>query len=209
MDKIAFALSGHMMDTTSFGRLRELFRAHPVWIVPTLASLRALGMAGTPEYGEKLAAPEIAFVDSATLGWWKSLARGRGRADAPGPFYAYQIAILKTLKQLGTSMVLGTDCGNPLMVCGFAVYDELAALVRDAGFANYDALQLATVNVGKFLNEPEHGVIRTGAAAHLVLLDGNPLTDLTVLRRPVGVFTNGKWLDRDQLDALLQGAKAL
>ncbi len=40
-----------------------------------------------------------------------------------------------------------------------------------------------------------------------MLLDGDPLQDLSVLRRPVGVMVNGHWYDRAQLGDLLKARR--
>ena len=92
------------------------------------------------------------------------------------------------------------------MVAGFAVHEEFDAL-RRAGLAPSEVLRMATVNVGRLLNEPDLGVVRAGARADLVLADANPLEDLATLRRPRGVVAGGRWHDRAALDGLLAGAR--
>ncbi len=208
MDKIAFAAAGHDPDTARVPVVRQAFAAHRVWVTPTSASLRALDIAGTPAYTSALTSPAMAYVDSATLGWWRSLAGQRERT-APSRFYTFELLLLKALHADGTDMQPGTDTSNPLMVAGFAVHDELDVLTRDAGFSNYEALRLATANVGRFLGDPAVGTLHVGSNADLLLVDGNPLRDLSVLRRPLGVLVRGQWLDRERLDALLRGARTV
>jgi hypothetical protein len=206
MDKIAFALGGHRGDTTGLADARRLFAGLRAWVTPTLASLRVMDAARTSEYGDMLQQPEMAYVDSSSLAWWRSLAGPR----APRPrsaFYRFQLALLPVLREAGARFLLGTDAANPMMVAGFSVHDELTTLVRDGGFSPYEALRAATRNAGAFIGDTLRGRIVPGAPADMILADGNPLEDLAVLRRPAGVVVNGRWLDRAALDALLVSAR--
>jgi len=92
------------------------------------------------------------------------------------------------------------------MIPGFSLHDELAALVR-AGLTPMDAIRSATVVPGQQLVWTARiGKVEVGYAADLILIDGDPLDDLSLLRRPSGVIANGIWFDRRALDAMLQQA---
>jgi imidazolonepropionase-like amidohydrolase len=200
LDKIASALAGHALDSARLADAGRMFAGRSVWVTPTLASLRALDLAGTQEYVGRLRRPEMAYVDSSTLVWWHTLVRGGTRAYAPSRFYHFQTALLKVLKESGgVRFLLGTDAANPLMVAGFSVHDELEALVRDGGFSAYEALLAATRNVADFLGDSTGGRVAVGARADLVLVDASPLTDLATLRQPHGVMVAGRWLERPPL----------
>ncbi len=51
--------------------------------------------------------------------------------------------------------------------------------------------------------DKEFGTVTEGKRADLLLVDGNPLQDLTRLKRPVGVMVRGKWLTRQDLQQRL------
>jgi hypothetical protein len=206
MDKIAMALGGPRAGDAALTRARQLFSARRAWVTPTLASLYVLDHARTRQYAEWLQRPEMVYVDSGALQWWRSLSGDRTRSGA-SPFYRMQTALLPVLRDAGTRFLLGTDAANPLMVAGFSVHDEMEALVRDGGFSPIEVLAMATRNVGDFLHEPLVGRIAAGAPADLVLVDRNPLEDLTTLRTPRGVMANGRWYARAQLDTMLAAAK--
>ena len=85
--------------------------------------------------------------------------------------------------------------------------DELDLLV-EAGLSRREALQTATVNAARVLGI-RTGVIEMGADADFVLLAGNPLDDLAVLRDPVGVMVNGQWLSgEEELSVIIEDARS-
>jgi len=47
--------------------------------------------------------------------------------------------------------------------------------------------------------EGEFGTIAPGKRADLLLVNGNPLQDLSTLRQPVGVMVRGKWIGASEL----------
>jgi imidazolonepropionase-like amidohydrolase len=202
MDKIVFALAGHTGDTTKLAELPRLFGGRANWVTPTLASLRALDLSGTPEYAARLRSPEMAYADSGTLDYWGSL-RGSGtRAYKESSYLAMQKTALARLREMGVRMTLGTDAANPLMLPGFSVHDELEALVIHGGFSPYEALLTATRNAADFVGDARSGRVAPGARADLLMVDSNPLAGLAVLRDPSGVMVNGRWLDRAALSEL-------
>lgn len=65
----------------------------------------------------------------------------------------------------------------------------------------------ATRNPGAFITQYVDstylgGIVAVGARADLVMLSGNPLADLTIARRPVGVLLGGRWFDQAALEAM-------
>ena len=115
--------------------------------------------------------------------------------------------MLNTLTINNANIVAGTDVGNPFLVAGFSLHDELNALVR-AGMSNEATIRAATLTPGIHMPwQVKLGEIKVGYGADLVLVDGDPAKDLSVLRTPAGVIANGTWLSRDKLDELLASAR--
>ena len=66
-------------------------------------------------------------------------------------------------------------------------------------------LRSATVVPAAFLGKSkEFGTVAAGQRADLLLVAGNPLENLAVLKRPSGVMVRGRWLPRQKLDELLR-----
>jgi imidazolonepropionase-like amidohydrolase len=113
---------------------------------------------------------------------------------------------LPLLQQSGVLILAGTDAGflNSYDYPGVGLHDELGLLVK-AGLTPLQALQGATINGAKFLKqEARHGWLGPGTSSSLVILDANPLADISATRRIHGVVERGEYLDRDRLDAMLE-----
>jgi imidazolonepropionase-like amidohydrolase len=84
------------------------------------------------------------------------------------------------------------------------------ALLVEAGFTPTEALQAATLNPAKFLGKADtYGTIQVGRAADLVLLDMNPLEDISDTRKIRAVVLGGKFypLASMQAQSLQDAAK--
>jgi len=108
------------------------------------------------------------------------------------------------LHRAGVPLMAGTDAmGFPFIPRGSSLHHELELLTQ-SGLTPYEAMRAATVVPASFLGkDKEFGTITTGKRADLLLLDENPLKDVTRLRRPIGVMARGRWFTRDELQQML------
>jgi imidazolonepropionase-like amidohydrolase len=212
-EQIMYATVGHAPDPAQIPGIVAKIAATDTWVVPTLAAQRILTQARTQAYNARLEAPEMRFVDSGTLGWWRSLAMPEGTASPPAndprrvraeAFYGFQKELARALYAAGVPFLVGTDTPNPLLVPGYSLHLELAALV-DAGIPTYDVLRAATAEAARFVGEGGRwGQVSVGAAADLVLSDANPLDGIETLRDPAGVMVRGRWIDRPALARMIE-----
>jgi hypothetical protein len=99
----------------------------------------------------------------------------------------------------GVTLVAGTDAGSPLVVHGPGVHRELQLWV-EAGIPPAAALQGATYNAARLLRAGQRiGLIRKGYDASLLLVDGNPLQDISATERISTVFFKGERVNRPEL----------
>jgi len=113
--------------------------------------------------------------------------------------------ILKTFANQGVKILAGTDANLPVAVAGFSLHDELISLNK-AGMTPAQVLKAATAQPAKWLNN-NAGEILPGRKANLVLLDKNPLSDISNTKTINSVFLNGKLLDRALLDQMLAAVR--
>lgn len=101
--------------------------------------------------------------------------------------------------QHGVLLVSGSDAGNLLVIHGPTVQHELA-LWAQAGIPTRIALQAATLNAAKLLRMENHiGLVRPGNDADLLIVDGNPIEDISATERISMVVFKGERLDRSAL----------
>ena len=113
---------------------------------------------------------------------------------------------VKRMKTAGVGILAGTDLANPFIFPGFSLHDELELLVN-AGLSPLEALQTATINPARFFGMQDSlGAIKKGKFADLVLLDANPLEDISRTKKIFAVIVNGRLFQRRDLDNLLQQA---
>jgi len=99
---------------------------------------------------------------------------------------------LKRAYQHGVSLVTGSDAGNLLVIHGPTVQHEMALWVK-AGIPPAAALQAATYNAAHLLKADDHiGSVRVGNDADLLIVDGNPLEDISVTERISWVVYKGE-----------------
>jgi hypothetical protein len=117
-----------------------------------------------------------------------------------------QVYFVIRANKMGVPLLAGTqfeDIGTP----GMSLHDELYWLV-EGGLSTAVALQSATINPAIFLNKQKDlGSVETGKLADLVLLEANPLENISNTRKINSVIVNGKLLNRKDLDNLLMLAR--
>ncbi|MTH30489.1 amidohydrolase family protein [Myroides pelagicus] len=115
--------------------------------------------------------------------------------------------IVKAFKEQGVSMLAGTDAGTSGIVWGYSLHDELKLLV-EAGLTEQEALSAATIQAAKWLTiQDKIGSIEQGKLADLILLDKNPLDNIENTKTISGVFVNGRWIDKHEINQMIQEVK--
>jgi hypothetical protein len=117
--------------------------------------------------------------------------------------------LLNRMRKGRVRFLAGSDSGNPDLVPGFALHEELADLVDDAGFTPLEALQMATLRPAEFLGQLNQlGTIEAGKYADIVLLRANPLDDIRNTRAIEGVVVRGDYINRLKLNQMLGEVEA-
>ena len=127
----------------------------------------------TPEEYEKL---EKANVDNAVL----------------AAFHGIQARNLAVMNKAGARIVLGTD-GNR----AWGPHEEMQDMVL-AGMTPMQVIVAATRNGAEFLRIADAGTLEAGKSADFIVLDANPLDDITNTRKISSVVLRGVTLDRSQ-----------
>ncbi|WYZ39170.1 hypothetical protein EsH8_III_001084 [Colletotrichum jinshuiense] len=114
-----------------------------------------------------------------------------------GQNYGNATASVRTLHDAGVTICAGTTAnlipGNQIPF-GESLHEELRLLV-DAGMSRLDVLRSATCVAAKAFRLSDRGIVRGGLRADLVLVEGNPLEDIGVLRNIKKVWIQGEEVD--------------
>ena len=110
------------------------------------------------------------------------------KADQSAATFRAMEATVRVLHQAGVPLVAGTDQAVP----GFSLDREIELHVQ-AGFTPMEAIQSATVVAAQAMGmEKESGTIEAGKRADVILVDGNPLENISDIRKVSAVFAAGK-----------------
>lgn len=199
--------SSEKADEAGIPKIMKALKDNDVWVVPTQALAdRWFAPSATPEL--MAAAPEMKYMDAKTKNAWMQskktlMANPQYDATKINSFIQLRRKLILACQQSGVGLLLGSDAPQIFNVPGFSIKHELNYLVM-SGLTPFQALQTGTVNVAKFYNETDRGTIAAGNVADLVLLNGNPLTDINQVGNIEGVFLNGLWMPKKYIEAELK-----
>jgi len=204
-----FALE--LLDRTDAERIElvvEATRDAGAWVVPTETLLENFAGAATGVEAVD-ARPQNAYLPVELRARYRRALTGSSAAVSSARGYlTLRKRVLRDLHQQGVGILLGSDAPQIYNVPGFSAHRELESMVT-AGLGTFDALKSGTVNPAEFFGFPgEFGVLAPGAAADLIWLRDNPISDIRNTRSIQGVMVRGRWLDRQTLDAGLAAIAA-
>lgn len=107
-------------------------------------------------------------------------------------FHGIQARNLAKLNAAGVRITLGTDGNRP-----WAPHEEMLDMVL-AGMTPMQVIVAATRNSAEFLRLADTGTLEAGKSADFLVLDANPLDDITNTRRMSSVILRGAAVDRSQ-----------
>ena len=180
------------------------------WVTPTLTTSRKI-LAIFDDLQGELSKPEIRTLHPMALGVWSYLTENiylkippeHHQAIREG-FESFQLPFTKALQDKSVKLMTGTDALIPTNIPGFSIHDELVELVG-TGLTPYEALKASTTHPMEYLGElDDAGSIDIGKRADLVLLEANPLEDISSTRLIDGVMIWGRWYTRSDLDMRLE-----
>ena len=123
----------------------------------------------------------------------------RTRLHVPDKEDSTMITNIKLAQDAGILIVAGTDAGNIGTQHASSFYDELLVM-KQAGLSNAAIIRSATINAAKgFGKDKDYGSIEKGKIADLLLLDKDPLQDISVLSNINTIIHRGVPMQPQQL----------
>lgn len=211
-----FALVAHAEELTNYAvdysereaqEMAELLKKNGSWLSPTLTTMERI-LSQVKSLDELRSLPSLKYVHPLLQSKWLT-ANKYNKMSSPENiahfenYVKFNMKLVKACKAIGVPIVAGTDAGTSSVVAGFSMHDEIELLVK-AGLSQQEALNSATHLSAQWLGiDKLVGTIEEGKYADLILLDENPLDDIKNTRKIAGVFINGNWLEKKQIDAML------
>jgi imidazolonepropionase-like amidohydrolase len=178
--------------------------SHHAFVIPTLTVNESV--TGAPS-GESLISDANLkpYLDASEITNLKAAFRKR-----PGNGTSLENALqtVRELKSAGVPLLAGTDAPNPGTAHGASIHRELQLLVR-AGLTPVEALAAATSVPAAAFHLKDRGRIAPGLRADLLLVNGDPTTDILATRNIVSIWKSGALLAREPETAQAQSETPL
>ena len=185
-------------------RVAERFLRNNTWFAPTRTAL----ISSCSKQAKSTCAHFSQYMNAFWAGtlrhdnWLRdSVTPGMVQSESPDT-----LGDMYFVHRTGLPILAGTDAREELLKTGppgFSLHLELAIYAAE-GLTPLEALRTATLNPAKLLKGTDSlGTVAPGKLADLVLLDANPLADITNTTTIRAVVANGRYFDRAALDRVL------
>jgi imidazolonepropionase-like amidohydrolase len=186
--------------------LFKRFVRNGTWMCPTIVFFNQ----GIKQESQRLNDSLLKYISPADQQRWRNQMKQRDAlspADIKKTNHQKRLEIVGLMQRTGVKLLAGTDILNPYVIPGFSLHEELESFVK-AGLSPAEALRTATINPAIFLKATDSlGTIEKGKIADLVLLNANPLKNISNTRRIEAVIINGRLLQRRDLDTMMNQLK--
>ncbi len=200
-------------DPARAATLAELLAKNQTWQCPTLVWERGGNLMDVTDFAKDGRAKYVpaSWKNKTWKRFTGEIMKGYGTDDIAlrKKFVEKELEVVQLLHKAGVPFLAGTDTPPGVYVFpGFSLHEELQRFVA-AGFTPLEALQTATLNPARFLGiEEQLGTIEKGKLADLVLLNANPLQDISNTQKIAAVIVNGNYYSGKDLEKMLAGVEA-
>ena len=194
VDGFAHLVRDREMDDTLVAAISE----HDIFVMPNLGISERGRYVATPNWLNETALKES--VSSAVLSRASLAFEQRSLQAAEHADNAYRMMERSMAKLVAADapLVLGSDSGVQDHFYGFSAHRELELMVA-AGLTAHEAIMTATSQSADRLGLNQTGRLHEGTRADFLVLNANPLDDITNTRDISGVYLNGIEIDRSAL----------
>ncbi|NAS30002.1 amidohydrolase family protein [Flavobacteriaceae bacterium R38] len=152
--------------------------------------------------------PKLKLTPAYFRAWWAAI-KSRNMENFTEDDYtnfkqrsAFNGKIISKLHDLGVKILAGTDVPNPYILTGISLHEELEQFVK-GGMSPSDALKTATLYPAQyFKHDTTLGQVANNFIADLVILDANPLENISNTQRIHAVVYNGQLHSKEALNTI-------
>jgi imidazolonepropionase-like amidohydrolase len=181
-----------------------LAKERDIWITPNLGGINRVSLIredGTPAWFDEPLVRET--IAPALIRQRAQMYEKRKRESAP-PRPVFDTINVRKLHAAGVRQVLGSDAGGDgnrwLGLHTLLEFDNMVA----AGFTPMEMIVAATRDSAKVLRLDQLGTVAAGKSADFIVVDANPLDNISNVRKINAVYLRGEAVDRAGLRAKWQ-----
>jgi len=196
-----------LIDRDRISEAIEMTIEAGTWNVPTLSLVEHLAIDEAAE--EMIKRPEMKYMPQRILKNWEKAKndfknREDFQPDATTALVEFRRELTKRLHEAGAGIVLGSDAPQFFNVPGFSIHHELE-MMTNSDLTPYEVLVTGTRNAAEYFGTPEEfGTVQNGRRADLILLNSNPLEDISNVQDRSGVMVRGIWFPEEKIREKLQ-----
>ncbi len=177
----------------------QITKEKNVWIVPTQALWETI--LGSADFDAMQKYDELKYIPKNLVSGYNSWAKRKLESPNTNIEKAKEHAslrrdLLSEMNRNGVKILLGTDAPQLYSVPGFSIHREFQHM-KQADMTPYEILVSGTRNVGEYFNGKDtesFGVIQNGKRADLILVNKNPLENISNLKDHSGIMVAGRWM---------------
>ena len=183
------------------------FAANGTWQAPTLVVHRAAAFLNDSDFTND---PRLKYVRRDIRDSWKN--QNDFRLKETSKYYSKaqfqkRLDLVMAMHQAGVKMLAASDALIWYVFPGFSLHDELELFVK-AGLTPMEALQTATRNAAIYLRLIDTvGTVEKGKKADLLLLEANPLENISNTKKISAAIVDGRLIPKVSLDKMLMDAE--
>lgn len=211
MEEYLYTHFNNMLDESLVASAIKITKDNGTFVTPNLSAYEAIASQwGNPSGLAKLLQQDgIKYVSPKWKEFWNGI-NYTSNGGSIEPQYNFLKDLTKKFDDANIPLLLGTDSPYiPGLPVGYSIHDDLRNLVG-AGLSPFNSIKAGTRTAGEFINHfvtgaQSFGLVKEGYRADLILLEANPLDNVTNIKKRVGVMANGRWMSEKYLQKKLSG----
>jgi hypothetical protein len=213
LDALQFRLIKEAMDTYNSEKAAALYKRfvlNNTYHCPTLVIHQARGSLSEPAFFDDANLRYVPLRQRWSVKTYTDAARSWSSENKMigERLYNYRLRMVGELNRAGVKLLAGTDIGYGYPIAASLFTTNLRCLCK-LDFHRWKRCKRRQSNPAKFFNrETELGTIEKGKLADLILLDADPLANISNTKKINAVVWNGHLLDRKALDKMLSEMEA-